>query len=229
MRHIAVVLIASFFWVLIYLLKQHRERVLIAAVVIMAIVSGAYCYMHVDGILPKRQPFNQTFYDSKHAETGEFPDAFLRIYLKDKTVLVKADRLTLHESEDLGYEWQYAFYHVENMVNYLKSVGAEAIEDETLNDSCVDKKRVDDFECLGFLNDLLRNSMLYTKFTDHAGSYFLYLWYYRDLAGTSYIYINPDSLNEDELVLLWQPQTEGDVYTEDMYLMGKSYYEDNIK
>ena len=91
------------------------------------------------------------------------------------------------------------------------------------------EEKAKDFERLGYLNDLLRNSMMRSKYDDDSGSVFFYLWYYRDLAKTSYLYLHEESLNEDELVLIWQPQNEDEPYTEDMYLMGKSYYEENIK
>ncbi|MCI6330863.1 MAG: hypothetical protein MR780_02185, partial [Lachnospiraceae bacterium] len=142
---------------------------------------------------------------------------------------VKSDRLNIEEAEGQGFEWQYAYYHVENMVSYLNSIDAIPVEDSSYNDVVISKEKAKDFERLGYLNDLLRNSMMRSKYDDDSGSFFFYLWYYRDLAKTSYLYLHEESLNEDELVLIWQPQNEDEPYTEDMYLMGKSYYEENIK
>lgn len=229
MRHVALLLMACIFLLLINIFKKHREIILIVAILILSAISGIYCYKNADGILSKRQPVNQTFYDTKYIDTCEFPDAFLRLFLKGKTVYVKSDRLNIEEAEGQGFEWQYAYYHVENMVSYLNSIDAIPVEDSSYNDVVISKEKAKDFERLGYLNDLLRNSMMRSKYDDDSGSFFFYLWYYRDLAKTSYLYLHEESLNEDELVLIWQPQNEDEPYTEDMYLMGKSYYEENIK
>ncbi|MCI6331979.1 MAG: hypothetical protein MR780_07925, partial [Lachnospiraceae bacterium] len=93
MRHMALLLMACIFLLLINIFKKHREKIFIAAIIFMAAVSGIYCYKNADGILSKRQPVNQTFYDTKYIDTCEFPDAFLRLFLKGKTVYVKSDRL----------------------------------------------------------------------------------------------------------------------------------------
>ena len=229
MRHLVVIAIAVVFLVAMYFLKQHKEKIMICGFVVLSLVSGVYCYTHADSVLAKRQPTNQTFYDTDYIETKEFPDAFFRLFLKGKTIYVKADRMEFKDAEKQGVNWLYSYYHVTNMVDYLESVEANVIEDESMVDSVVTKDIAKNFEELGFLNDLLRNSMMYTKYDEECGNYFYYLWYYRDFAKTSSIYANADSLNEDELVLIWQPQTEDDIYTEDMYLCGKDYYENNIR
>lgn len=209
--------------------KQHRVRIFLVGLVLLCLVSGVYTYTHTESILKSRQPFNQTFYSDEYIETGEFPDAFLRLLLKDKKVYVKNDRIILEDAEAKGYYWLYAYYHVDNMIHYLNSVHADVIEDESLNDKELSEDKAGKFERLGYLNDLLRNTVMYTQFDNDCGNYLFYLWYYRELCDTSYIYLNPESLDEDELVLIWQKRSDTDVETEDMYLCGKQYYEENIR
>ena len=229
MRHVVVIAVAVVFWLLMLILKQHKEKLLIGGILVMSLISGVYCYTHVENILPSYKPVSQTFYNSKFLKSDEYVDAFLRLFLKGKTVYVKNDRWELDPAMEAGYEWLYAYYHVDNMENYLNSVNAEIVEDESMNDKEITEQQTESFERMGYLNDLLRNSMLYTKHDYACGNYFFHLWYYRDVSDTAYMYANVDSLSEDELVLIWQSRSEDNVETEDMYLMGKKYYEENIK
>jgi len=44
------------------------------------------------------------------------------------------------------------------------------------------------------------------------------------------VYMNTDSLqNADEIVVLWQPQGCDAGETEDVYIMSKEYFEENIR
>lgn len=229
MRHIVVIAAAVIIWLLMLVLKQHKEKIMICGILVLSLISGVYCYTHAESILPSRQAKTQTFYNTEFLKDGEYIDAFLRLFLKDKTVYVKNDRWELNQAMDAGYEWQYAYYHVQNMENYLMSVGANYIEDETLNDVNVTENEAEDFERIGYLNDLLRNTMLYSAHDNQCGNYFFHVWYYRDASDTAYMYANVNSLNEEELVLIWQSRSEDNVETEDMYLMGRNYYEEHIK
>lgn len=229
MRHVVVVVIAVVFWALSILIKQHREKVLVAGVVVISLISGVYSFAHAESILTTRKSFEQTFYSKDYVETGEFVDAFLRVYLKDKTVYVKADKLKIKDAEEKNTYWLYAYYHYHNVVNYLKSINANIIKDEEMNKDAVSESLMGDFENLGYTNDFLRNTMLYTRHDEESGNYLYFLTYYRDMSDTSYIYINSDSLDDDEYVLLWQARSDDDLITEDLYLMGRKYYEEKIK
>lgn len=232
MRHLIVLIIAVFFWILALLLKKHKEIITISGIVALAIINGVYCYTHTDSILSKRYPVNQTFFDPVYCEKGEFPDAFLRLFLKGKKIYVKNDRYILPELEERGDCWLSAYYHVENMENYIDSVYAEFEEDESMNSIVLNDEQARTFEQLGYLNDLLRNTVMYTKVDWELGNFDYFLWYYTNFAKTGYIYGNIESLNEDELVLIWQPKgddTPIEAATEDMYLMGKNYFEENIR
>lgn len=228
MKQLLIIAMAIVVWLLTIILKQHREKILVAGIIVISIVSGVYSFAYAEHILPVRDSKSQTFYDAEYAQTGEFPDAFLRLYLNGKTVYVKKDKVKLEEAEKKTY-WLYAYYHMYNMTNYLNSVDANVISDESMNEDYVTSDKASDFECLGYTNDLLRNTMLYTKKDIECGNYFYFLNYYRDMSDTSYFYLNAQSLNDDEYVILWQERNEDDLITEDMYLMGKKYYEENIK
>ena len=230
MRHIAVLMIAVVFAVVMRIMKQHREKIMICGVLVMAFISGVYSYAKASDILPSKNSFTQTFYNTDYLESGDFPDAFLRLFLEGKKAYVKNDRFTVEESEAAGFDFTYAYYHVENVENYLRSVNCEVIEDESMNETKVGEDRFADFERLGYLNDMLRNTVMYTKHDNGCGNYFFFLWYYRDMTKTAYVYMNTEGLDEtDEIVVLWQAQGVDAGETEDVYIMSRDYYEENIR
>ena len=227
-KHAVMIIVAIIIWLIIIVLKQHREKVLLGGIFAMVLINGVYSYTHAGAILPSRDSKLQTLYHTDYLKTDEFPDAFLRLFLRDKRVYIKNDVVSLHEAEDAGYEWIYSYYHVKNMRNYLNSIGSIVIDDEEMNEKFVSTDQANEFEKLGYLNDLLRNSLMYSNDTDDVGNFLFYLNYYRDVSDTAYIYANVESLSEEELVILWQPRSEDNVETEDMYMMGRKYYEDKI-
>lgn len=232
MRHLFIIALAAAFAIALVILKKHREKILICGIAVLCLVSGAYTYTRAENILPTRHPFNQTFYTPDYMETEEFPDAFLRLYLDGKKVYVKDDELTIDEANAMGFYWQYAYCHNKNMVHYLESVNAEVAPDSEMNDVIVEEKDRSDFDEVGYLNDLLRNTMMYSGMDGEVGNYLYYVWYYRDFTQAAKLYANAESLeNAEEVVLIWQKQEGEDIRpeTEDMYLMGKEYYEKTIK
>lgn len=230
MRHLIIIAMAIIIYLAMIKLKKHRVAILLGGISFMALICGAYGYSRSEGILKTIKPINQTFYNNEFLETGEFPDAFLRLYFKDKNVYVKDDEITMAHAEYLGYSWMYAFYHAKDMKNYLDSVGARVIPDENMNRAKVTEEIAEDFENLGYTSDLLRNTVMYTKTENDCGNYLFYQTYYREMCDTSYIFLNTESLKDtDELVLLWQHRLGSSLETEDMYLMGKDYYEEHFK
>ena len=229
MRHLIVVLVAVVFATAAFVLKKHREKILIAGIVVLCLISGVYCYSRAEGILLARHPYNQAFSPAEYMETLEFPDAFLRLFLKDKTVYVKDDAMHgVEEANNGGFYWQYAYSHYYDMVHFLESINAEVVPDATMNDTVVSEDRIGDFEEVGYLNDLLRNSMMYSGKDSEIGNYLYYLWYYGTFTKPAKLYANADGLKDtDEIVIIWQPQGDGyeEKATEDMYLMSKEYYD----
>lgn len=230
MRHLIIIVLAVIIAVLVRIKERHREKLLIVGLVLFSLICGFYSFRHSESILKTIKPVHQTFYTPDFIETNEFPDAFLRLYLKDKTVYVKNDYFNFEEADQYGVDWTYGFYHGHNALFYLRSVFANAVEDPEMNEYVIPENIRGDFESLGFLNDMLRNTMMYSDYDYLVGNYFFYLMYYRDLAATSNIYVNADSIKDsDELVLIWQQKDGENLETEDMYLMGKEYYENKIK
>lgn len=227
-KHLLVIVVALVFLALSVILKKHRRKLLVLGVITLTLVNGTYSFAHAESILPSRTATTQTFYNTENLEIGEFPDAFLRVFLKGKTVYVKDDIWTLEDTQERGCEWLYSYYHVKNMVNFLKSVEADVSYDTEMN-SVVISDEDENFDRLGYLNDLLRYSFVYSDYREECGSYLYYMWYYMDLTDTSYLYVHPESLDEEELVLIWQGRSEDNIETEDMYLCGRKYYEDNIR
>lgn len=230
MRHIVIIVMAVIIWLLTIVLKNHREKIIIAGIAVISIVSGIYSYANAGKVLSTRSFREQTLYSKDYVAGGEYPDAFLRLFLKDKKVYIKRDPVKMKEAEEMGVYWVYSLYHMRNMTSYLRSIDADLIKEDEMNEDAVPESLAGDFEKLGYTNDFMRNTMLYTKHDMESGNYLYFLNYYRDLSDTAYFYINSDSLNgDDEYVLLWQPRSEEDLITEDMYLMGRKYYEENVK
>ena len=228
MKRIVIVLIAVLFAIVINVNKKNKERLFIVGIAIMTAICGVYTYIQADRILPSITHKYQTFYSPEYIESGEFVDAFLRLYLDGKTVIVKDDMADSYD-EELAYVEKYAVFHGYNVVNYLESVGAIVVLDETMNNSYVSTELRSSFDNMGYINDMLRNSVMYSKHAKEWSNYFAYLWYYRDASDPAYIYVNADSLlDSEDIVLLWQPQEGASRCTEDLYIMGKQFYNENF-
>jgi len=229
MRHLVIIVLAIAAAVGMHIMKKHREKIFIATIFMAALICGVYSFTHADSVLASVRPLNQTFYTPDFINSQEFPDAFLRLYLKDKTVYTKNDYWTQEMCDEAGLNWTYSVYHVHSMKRYLDSVGAGVVMQDEINSVTVPSELRADFEDLGYINDLLRNTMMYTEYDSEVGNYFFYLWYYRDKASSSNMYVNADSLEgENELVLIWQQKDGQNQETEDMYLMGKTYFDEKF-
>ena len=82
-------------------------------------------------------------------------------------------------SEQSGRNFMYAYYHSKSMYFFLEYAGADLVKDESMNAHMVDKDvKERDFEVLGDVNDMFRYCFMYNDFTEEAGNYFSYFWYY---------------------------------------------------
>ena len=224
-----MVLVAVIFAIIMRLIKKHRTIIFLGGIAVLCLISGVYTYLYSDSVLPSRHPVNQVFYTPEYMETQEFPDGFLRLYADGRKVYVKDDAVTNEEACDAGLYWQYSVHHYYNMVHFLEAVNAEVIPDKTMNDCVVGEDRMDEFENIGCMNDMLRNMMLYSGIDHEMGNYLYSQWYYREHTKPVYLYANAESLaGAEDIVVLWQPQ-KGDAESEDMYLMGRDYFEAYIK
>ncbi|MBR2276000.1 MAG: hypothetical protein IJ873_08085 [Lachnospiraceae bacterium] len=219
-------------------IRTERFRVLIIGGYLAGVIlfSAFYNVYFTKEIIASYQPTSQTFYQKEFAETGEFPDSLLPFLLKDKTVYMKNDPMDIDDAQDMGKDWLYSYYHALNSAAYVPFVGGEAVPDESMNDTMLTDAQIEgDFERLGMANDMYRYSFICTPQFDETGSYFYYYWYYYEHLPEIYAYINrsKDSAGEDiatskELVLLWDSPM-GDAELEDVYLMTKRYYEENVR
>jgi len=224
MRYIVFVMIAVVALIAIRLTKKNRGLIFLSAVFLMTAICGLFSFSNADKILASVQHTEQTLFSPEFLETGEFPDAFLRLLFKEKKVYIKDDLVDF--LVDTPYAYQYAAFHGRNPINYLESVDAKIVMDASMNDKYVLAPNTDDFENIGYLNDFMRNTVLYTKYDREWANYFAYVWYYRDFAKPSHIYVNADGLEDtDEIVVIWQRVEGEEEQTEDLFIMSKDYYE----
>ncbi|MCR4923817.1 MAG: hypothetical protein K5931_07395 [Lachnospiraceae bacterium] len=228
---LALTLIAA---VLLIIKKEYRKVIFLSYAALMCCFNLIYDLKLSSTIVPFYRPTNQHFYQKEFLEKGEYPDSFLQVLLKDKNVYMKNDRYTIDEAKAEGKDYLYAYYHVVNMVNFADFAGAKVIQDESMNSYFLPKEKIaSDFELLGYANDMFRYSFIMNDFLEELGNYFTYYWYYSDYLKEIYAYLNveKDSKGEDistakDLVIWWD--SSKDVEEENIYVMTKTYYEENI-
>lgn len=220
-------------FILSTLKSKYRVHITVAFVVYVIIMNVAYNYKYMGNLMTFRRPVNQLIYQEEYAQTKEFPDAFLQLIIDGKTIYTKNDRISIEEAEGQGFDYLYSYYHCKSPVNYLKHYGGNVVLKESLNNSVIDGDLLDDFESIGYANDLLRNScMYYPQDNTVISTYFFHYWYFAEHLGAMNVYVNYDGLyDSDELIFLWQNKVEdGKVLEEeDFYLMTKDYYDRNFK
>lgn len=233
MKYLAILVLLIITIVLLKWKKEYKGRILCGFISVMVLLSLVYNTRVISRIVPFYRPTNQTFYQTEFLENGEYPDSFLPLLLKGKTVYTKDDRFTIDEAVAEGKNWLYAYYHNENAINYMELTDAVVIPDAALNTSYVSEEKKAEFEDLGFANDMFRYSFLCNDFWEELGNYFTYFWYYADYLPEIHVYMN---LSEDaagssvfdaeELVVLWDGSPENEA--ENLYIMTKGYYESEV-
>ncbi|MBQ7562576.1 MAG: hypothetical protein IJT16_01150 [Lachnospiraceae bacterium] len=220
-----------------YKFRGNLRRYIVAGYLFFCVAFSAYYNVYfTKGIIASYQPVSQTFYQKEFAETGEYPDSLLPLLIKGKTVYMKDDPMDIDDAQDMGKDWLYSYYHAVNSASYIPFIGGETVKDASMNDTMLTKEQIsEEFGRLGMANDMYRYSFICTPQFDETGSYFYYYWYYYEHLPEIYAYINTakDSAGEDiassrELVLLWASPM-GDAELEDIYLMTKRYYEENVR
>ncbi|MCR5108685.1 MAG: hypothetical protein K6B28_11045 [Lachnospiraceae bacterium] len=235
MKFIFVIALTAITVVLLLLKKEYRSKLILGYVLVLILLNIVYDTLFIHIIVPFYRPFSQCFYQTGFLERGEFPDSLLSMLLKDKKVYVKDDKYGIDEAKAEGKDYVYSYYHMVNAVNYAEFSGAEVIKDSTMNGTMVSDERLkNDFEKLGYANDMFRYTFLMNDYVEELGNYFTYFWYYFDHLSDIYAYINTgaDSRGEDiseaeELVILWDSSKTKE--EENIYVMTKTYYEDNIR
>ena len=236
MRYVVIIGLALLAGILIRIKSEYRNRFLICFGAAAVLMSGLYYYrlFSVKQLIPFYRPVNQTFYQTEFLEKGEYPDSLLMLLFKDKTVYAKDDAYLLADAEKHNKYFMYAYYHAKSMYFFLEYAQAALIKDPGMNDHMVGNSVLEeDFTELGNVNDMFRYCFMYNDFTEEAGNYFSYYWYYYELMGPlkAYLYTGTDSegntvFTADELVVMWN--TVDGVEEEDIYVMTRDYYDKNI-
>lgn len=227
MKYIAVAVLTIAVAVLLRWKKEYKGYVLTGFVIAMIFLSFVYNTRVLSSTVPFYRPINQTFYQTEFLEKGEYPDSFLPLLLKGKTVYTKDDRVTLDQAVAEGKNFVYAYYHNENAINYMELMEASVIPDAALNDAGVSEELMEDFTDLGYANDMFRYTFLCNDFWEELGNYFTYYWYYFEYLPEIHIYLNEEGMEEaDTLVVLWDGDAENEA--ENLYIMTKAYYESEV-
>lgn len=216
MRYVVLIGMAVTAAILIRIKREYKGRILACFGVLMIVMGILYNVRLMDKVLPAINPVNQSFYQTRYLENGEYPDSLLMQLFKGKKVFVKDDIYYISDADMEGKNFLYAYYHSRNMYWFLERAGAIYEKDETMNDKTVAENiRDNDFVRLGYTNDMFRYCFMYNNFYDiekEAGYYFNYYWYYYEFLDAISAYIceetdkNGDTVfTSDELVVLWQP------------------------
>lgn len=205
--------------------KKHKGYVLAVAAAAVIVMFVIYNVRTLDLILPIYSHTNQVFYQDEFEEDGLYPDAFLPYLFKGKTVYTKNDKSeSVEAAKALGYDYTYYYYHVNNCVNYLKSVGANVISDDSYNSVELNDAQKDVFMDFGYANDMFRNTFNLSDEVGEHSNAFHYYWFYAYHVGEMHIYVCPTQLKEcDEILVLWDNKEN-----EDFYIISKDYYEREV-
>ena len=203
-----------------------------------------YRFSHDNGGVELYKYHTQAMYHEDFAESGIYPDLFLRLEVGNKTVRIPHDERpycsysTYGRDEEDGNPFDRNYLIDNDYVRYFKEYAGKVDIDGTLPDKEAVARRMaphmEKFTDLGIANDMLRYTFLLNKEEEQQASAFWYSWYYHSFAereskevhkdGTPryvfpHVYVNLDSLADgEELVALWDD-------TENLYLMNSGFYE----
>ncbi|MBQ7589015.1 MAG: hypothetical protein IJT37_13420 [Lachnospiraceae bacterium] len=216
MRYAVLIGMAVAAAILIRIKREYKGRILACFGVLIIVMGIFYNVRLMDKVLPAINPVNQSFYQTRYLEDGEYPDSLLMQLFKGKTVYVKDDFYTVYDTEQENKSFLYAYYHTRNMYWFLERAEAGIVGDHALNKKHVDPaKRDSDFVRLGYTNDMFRYCFLYNDLIDEPGNYFNYYWYFYEYLNDISAYICEETDSEgktvftaDELVVLWQPKNK---------------------
>lgn len=213
-------------------LKKYRSAVIIIFSLASIALSAMQTIKTADLMLPFYHPMQQSFYQKEFMKEGLYPDAFLQLLVRNKTVYTKDDLddyLANHSKRegdtswfDDGKYWMYEFYHQKNATAFLEAAGAKVIASDDYNNTVLTEDNLKSFEDCGYVNDLYRNLFLLSDLNDEWSNSFFYYWYYATAIGEKRIYMNPEGLEkETDLVILWDED-------ETLYVMTKTYYDREV-
>lgn len=215
--------------------SKYRNRVLLAAGLVMVLMSLLYNLRSLSSMLEFVRPTNQAFYQTDFLEEGNYPDSLLMLLFEGRKVYVRDDAYLIGEPEKHGKNFNYALYHARTEYYFLEYLDTDLIKDAGMNEEVVTDKLLDrDFESVGPVNDMLRYCFLYGDLPYESANYFAYYWYYYEYLDEvrAYVCNKADSKGEtvftsDELVMFWNVYEGRE--EEDLYIMTRDYYDTVVK
>lgn len=222
---VAIVSVAVLILFRIPALKQHKGKIIAGYACALILLSVAIDVKTLNLMLPFYTPTDQVFYQPEFLEEGIYPDAIIPYIVEGKTVYTKNDPVnSRQEAMDMGYDWVYAYFHMHNIVDYLKTVGASVVSKEDYNDILINDKQKECFTDFGYTNDMFRYMFNLNDIKEEWGNSFYFFWYYCNHAGESRVYICTEGIKDcDEIMLIWQGEE-----AEDIYIISKDYYEKEV-
>ncbi len=215
-------------------LKRRKGLVLAIYAVAIILVFCVYNFRTMRNIIRSYHPTNQSLYQPEFTKGGEFSDAFLEEFLRDKTVFTPNDTYVTDYNAGpdfdslTGHYWLYYYYHAVNMWSFLELAGADVIKDSSLNNTEFSDEQKAHYKDLGSANDMLRYIFPFSPYSEEWGNAFYHYWFYSTFIGDSRVYICTEDITDaEELVVIWQQEPEYD--TESYYIAEKNYYDEVIE
>lgn len=235
MKHLAILILAVVAAILIRICKNHKMQLIVGFLLCITLFSLFLTIRDADGLVSFNRSTNQLFYQPEFIDEGLYPDAFMPLLVKGKTIYTKDDiNYFDYEAEDDSH-WEVRLGEINygrNSKSLLETFGAETIADSALNDIIVTDEYLKDFQTMGLSNDMFRSSCAVNDITSKFGNYFHYYCYYGAFGLPSHVYYHVDDkgslLNgsDAEFVALWQYVDGG--YGEDLFIMDKEYFEEHF-
>ncbi len=197
---------------------------------------------HLSEELELFQHKKQTMYAKEFLADGQYPDLFLRVYLKNRTVVVSQEVKTYDMYGTYGKDEMDGNpfdrnYLIENDYTlwFRQFAGSVEVDDSLVRDGAVSENFLPhqgEFLHLGRANDMLRYAFPLNKDHVQQATAFWYSWYYhafaekrekergQDLYPDIYVMLDNDS-PEKKLIAVWGED-------QDLYLMTEDYYKSTV-
>ena len=228
MKHLAILILAVIAVILIRICKNHKIYVIVGFLLCVTCFSLFITVREIGGVVTLNRSTNQLFYQPEFLDEGIYPDAFMPLLVKGKTIYTKDDiEYFDFEADPDDSHWETRLININygrNSKYLLETFGAKIIEDSSLNDIMVTDDLLDDFQTMGLSNDMFRSSSAVNDITAKFGNYFHYYVYYSASGSPSCVYYHVDDMDA-EFVALWQ-RVEG--YGENLFIMDKEYFEEHF-
>jgi len=227
MKYIVILVLTLITALLMKFAAKYRVVILCGFLCVLIGLNLRTSYYTSTKEVPAFQPVTQTLYQPEDIDHATYPDGFLALLTKGKTIHVANDFYhPVYDMNDPKVPWEHEMFTILRGINYdnlLRLWGANLVHEQSINGMALTEEQKADFENLGSANDMLRNSFAVNGITEEYGNYFHYYYIYYVICGTIPTYVNPEGLNEsDEWVVFWEK------WPGSMYLMTKDYYDREV-